>query len=1079
MVKKPSRSILYKECLKKIMLIFGFSSFLLIHGTGSLLAGSGSNVSYSEDQQQIKVSGRVVDANNNPMIGVNVVEKGTTNGVMTGADGTYTLSVASGNSMLTFSFIGYDPTEVNVGNQTTVNMMLTESTIDLEEVVVVGYGTVKKRDITGAVSSVRSKELMANTPTTIQVALQGKTAGVLIAGGNTVNSSPTIRVRGNRSISATNDPLFVIDGIPVTGGMETVNPNDVESVEILKDASATAIYGSRGANGVILVTTKKGQSGKVTVEYEGYVSVGELARFRRVRNAAEYADFVRDANRSYTYDGQGGYQLATASLYGSVDPAYNYDLQMPYFTQDPSGYVLESLKQGWVDGVWDPLKVRDFNWQMAGYRDQAISQNHTLSIRGGSENTKVYVSGAYMDLTGIQVQSYRKRYTLRMNLDQKLGKVMTMGGNINFSHVNSYNGIGVGSNWSPLGNPFYSPGGSGNNGVGGDPTQPGDPKLGIIPNPTGELLQTNPFFDFEGRQGNDKNNRLNANLYVDVNIYKGLSYRANFGTDLAVGQSQGFASKYSTTTALGDPRANQNISFSRGYTFENILSYNKTIKSHTLGATFVQSIQQSVSEPVTASGIALPIENQIWYSLGTAGTQSVSSGYTQWNMMSWMGRLNYGFKGKYLFTGSIRYDGSSRLAEGEKWVAFPSAAFAWRISDESFIKDIQVITNLKLRVGYGVTGNSAINPYQTVGSISSSRYTWGKTTGMLGYAPASLSNSLLTWERTGQYNAGLDFGILKERISGSVDVYLQNTYDLLMSRSLPRVSGFGSIMQNIGQTQNSGLEISLKTVNMQTNKFSWTTDLQFAANREKIVKLASGLNEDLGNLWFVGHPIDTYYDFVAAPVVWGYSQADMDEMAKFNANGSTFKPGDLRLVDLNGDYKITATDDRQIRGSRMPKWTLSMANTLQYGPFDLYAFMYAMVGQTVYWDPGVGYAARYNTVKIDYWTPTNTNTKWLQPHQGMEMPSNVTAMYYWKGDFLKVNDITFGYTLPNEMTRKIGIQRTRFYAKVQNPFIFTNFEGTDPEGAVGQVRGINNALTSYSGDSPTIRTYMFGINLTF
>jgi len=231
---------------------------------------------------------------------------------------------------------------VNVGNQTTVNMMLTESTIDLEEVVVVGYGTVKKRDITGAVSSVRSKELMANTPTTIQVALQGKTAGVLIAGGNTVNSSPTIRVRGNRSISATNDPLFVIDGIPVTGGMETVNPNDVESVEILKDASATAIYGSRGANGVILVTTKKGQSGKVTVEYEGYVSVGELARFRRVRNAAEYADFVRDANRSYTYDGQGGYQLATASLYGSVDPAYNYDLQMPYFTQDPSGYVLES-----------------------------------------------------------------------------------------------------------------------------------------------------------------------------------------------------------------------------------------------------------------------------------------------------------------------------------------------------------------------------------------------------------------------------------------------------------------------------------------------------------------------------------------------------------------------------------------------------------------------------------------------------------------------------------------------------------------------------------------------------------------
>jgi TonB-linked SusC/RagA family outer membrane protein len=1074
MVKKPSESILNLRYFKKIMLIFGFSSFLLIQGTGSLLAGSGFDVSFSDNFQQLKVSGRVVDANNNPMPGVNVVEKGTSNGVMTGADGVYIITVTSGNATLTFSFIGYDSKEVNVGNQTMLNMKLTENITGLEEVVVVGYGVVKKKDLTGSVSSVRAKDLMANSPTTIQIALQGKTAGVLIAGGNTVNSSPTIRIRGNRSISATNDPLFVIDGIPVTGGMETVNPNDVESVEILKDASATAIYGSRGANGVILISTKKGQAGKVTVEYEGYASVGQLNRFRRVRDAAEYADFVRDANRSYTYDGVGGYQLSTTSLYGSVSPALNYDLQMPYFTQDPSGYVLESLKQGWVNGVWTPSNVRDFNWQMAGYRDQAVSQNHTLSIRGGSENTKVFVSGSYMDLTGIQVQSYRKRYTLRMNLDQSLGKMITMGGNINFSYVNSYNGIGISSIWTPLGNPFYSPGGSGNNGVGGDPTLLGDPALGIIPNPTGELLQTNPFFDFEGRKGNDKNNRLNANLYLEVNLFKGLTYRANFGTDLAVGQSQGFASKYSTTTALGDPRANQNISFSRGYTFENILSYNKTIKSHSLGATFVQSVQQSVSEPVNASGIALPIENQIWYSLGTAGTQSVYSNYTQWNIMSWMGRLNYGFKGKYLFTGSIRYDGSSRLAEGEKWVAFPSAALAWRISDENFIKDIAVITNLKLRVGYGVTGNSAINPYQTVGSISSSRYTWGKTTGILGYAPASLSNSLLTWERTGQYNAGLDFGVLKDRISGSVEVYKQDTYDLLMSRSLPRVSGFGSIMQNIGQTQNSGLEISIKTVNIQTKNLNWSTDLQFAANREKIVKLASGLKEDLGNLWFVGHPISTYYNFVAAPVVWGYSQEDMSEMAKFNANGSNFKTGDLRLVDLNGDYKITAADDRQIRGSRMPKWTLSMANTLQYGSFDLYAFMYAMVGQTVYWDPGVGYAARYNSVKVDYWTPTNTNTKWLQPRQGMEMPSNVSAMYYWKGDFLKVNDITLGYTLPNELTRKASIQRARFYAKVQNPFLITKFEGNDPEGAVGQANS-----GAYGSDNATMKTFMFGINLTF
>jgi TonB-linked SusC/RagA family outer membrane protein len=1078
MIKNPSQSISYLKYLKKILPAIGLTLILLFQGSFPLLAITGSLVNNTDELQQKTVTGRIIDANKIALAGVNVVEKGTTNGVATGSDGKYSINVSSNQAVLVFSFVGFSQQELPVGNLTAIDVTLTETTTGLDEIVVIGYGTVKKRDITGAVASVRSQELMANAPTTIQKALQGKTAGVLVTTGNTVNSTPTIRIRGDRSISATNDPLFVIDGIPVTGGMETINPNDVESVEILKDASATAIYGSRGANGVIIVTTKKGEAGKISVEYEGYVSISKIDRFRYVRNAAEYSDFVRDANRDYTYDGNGGYQLATNSLYGSVDPAYNFDLQMPYFTQDPSGYVLQSMKYGWVDGVWDPSQVRDFNWQMAGFRNQALSQNHTISIRGGSENTKVYVSGSYMDLTGVQVQSYRKRYTLRMNLDQTLGKLITMGGNINFSYVNSYNGIGIGSSWTPLGNPYYSPGGSGNNGVGGDVTKLGDPALGIIPNPTGELLQTNPFFDFEGRKGIDKSNRLNANLYLDVTIYKGLTYRANFGTDLNIGQSQSFASKYSTTTALGEPRAAQNLTFQRGYTFENILAYNKTIQSHSLGVTFVQSTQKYVSEPVSSSGMGLPIENQIWYSLGTASTQTASSSFSQWTMMSWMGRINYGFKGKYLFTGSIRYDGSSRLAEGQKWVAFPSAAIAWRISDENFLKDIAVISNLKLRAGYGVTGNSAINPYQTVGTIASSRYTWGKTTGILGYAPNSLSNSALSWERTAQYNVGLDFGILKDRISGTIDMYLQNTYDLLMTRSLPRVSGFGSIMQNIGETENSGLEISLKSINFQTTKFRWTTDLQVAANRQKIKKLASGLNQDLGNFWFVGYPIDTYYDYVAAPYVWGYSKEDMDELAKFNANGSNFKPGDLRMVDLNGDYKITAADDRQIRGSKIPKWTASLANTIEYGPFDFYIFMFGMVGQTVYWDPGIGYAARYNTVKVDYWTPTNTKTKWLQPHQGMEIPSNITAMYYWKGDFLKISDISVGYTLPNELTRKVGIQRTRFYAKVQNPFMFTDFEGNDPEGAVGQTRS-GNTLSTYGSDNPTLRTYMFGINLTF
>jgi hypothetical protein len=347
----------------------------------------------------------------------------------------------------------------------------------------------------------------------------------------------------------------------------------------------------------------------------------------------------------------------------------------------------------------------------------------------------------------------------------------------------------------------------------------------------------------------------------------------------------------------------------------------------------------------------------------------------------------------------------------------------------------------------------------------------------MGFAPNSLNSPLLTWEKTAQSNIGLDFGVLKDRITGTIEVYLQKTSDLLMTRSIPTVTGFTTIPQNIGATQNKGLEISLNTVNISTSKINWTTNFTFSTNKEEITKLATGLPQDLNNYWFVGYPVDTYYDYVAAPKVWGYSKADMDEMAKFNANGTNFKPGDLRLVDQNGDYKITDAD-RVIRGSKMPKWMVSMANNFKYGPFDLYVFTYGDFGQTIYWDPGIGIGGRSNTYVNDYWTPTHTDTKWLAPHTDIQMPSNISAMYYWKGDFLKISDITLGYTLPKNLTEKVQISNIRVYAKLQNPFMFTNFAGVDPEGAIAQTR-VNGALTTY-GDAPfTMRTYMFGINVTF
>lgn len=1023
------------------------------------------------------ITGTVKDVSGEPVIGANVTEVGTTNGTITNLDGNFSLSVSPQGS-ITVSFIGYKSQTIAVGGRSVIPVVLNEDSETLDEVVVVGYGTVRKRDLTGAITSVKSEQLMATAPTTIQEALRGKAAGVMVAGSG-LNEDPMIRIRGNRSISASNDPLFVVDGIPSSSGMSVINPSDVASIEVLKDASATAIYGARGANGVILVTTKKGETGKVNVEYNGYLSVGKVDNYRKVLSPADYLEYLREADRKYIYDGQGGYTIDPASNYASLTPSWEYDQQMEYVgSRDLSGYVLESVRRAWEGGTYDPSKLRGFDWQGAGMRDRTISQNHTISVRGGSKDTKVFLSGSFMDNEGITPRSFRKRYTLRLNLDQNIGKYVTMGASTNFAYWEYFNGTGVGGNWNPLGTPYYSPGGYGDYGVGGDVTKDGDPALGLVPHPAGEGMLWNPFYDFTGTEGKTKRNQIDATLYARIQLDNGFSYQANFGTNYYSGQEQMFWASKSTAQGLGDAKAEQKVAFERGWTFENILGYSKTFGQHSLNLTAVQSAQKLTKEPLEANGLGLPMESQLYYNLGVAEARSISSGYEQWTMMSWMGRAIYGFKdNRYMLTASLRYDGSSRLAEGHKWVAFPSFALAWRISDETFIKSIEAISNLKLRVGYGKTGNSSVNPYQTIGKIASSRYTWGNT-GVVGYAPSSLSNKELTWETTDQYNIGLDFGLLKGRISGSIEVYKQKTYDLLMPRVLPEVSGFGSIVENVGETENQGFEFTLETVNFETKDFRWTTSLQFATNKEKIVKLATGLDKDIANMWFVGYPVDTYYDYVNTKHVWGYSKEDMEEMAKFNEKGASYKPGDLRFKDLNGDYKIDE-EDREIRGQKMPKWTAGMGNSLQYKDFDLYVFMYGMFGHTIYCDPGVGHDGRMNTRKASYWTPENTQTSFRKPTKGDADQPHREAYWYNKGDFLRISDITLGYTLPQLLTRKVFLERVRFYAQVQNPFTITDYPNNDPEGSVKARReGWSNKQNAYE-EPTTMRNYIFGVNLTF
>jgi TonB-linked SusC/RagA family outer membrane protein len=1022
--------------------------------------------------QTITVQGTVKDASNAALMGVSIKVQGSSIGTITDLDGKYSIKVPS-SSKLIFSYVGYKPQTINVDGKGTINIVLEEDSKVLEEVVAIGYGTVRKSDVTGSVSSVKPQALMASAPTNLQQALQGKVAGMIVTqNGSGVNTDPVIRLRGNRSIGASNDPLFVIDGIPTNDGTNMINPNDVQSIEVLKDASATAIYGARGANGVILVTTKRGEKGKITVEYNGDFSVGQIARMRKMATGEQYMEYQRDLSRLYTYDGEGGYTLRTDAGYGSATPNYAKDIALTW-TQDP--YISQSLKLAWADGTYNPAKLRTFNWQMDGINPNPISQTHNLSIRAGSEKTQIFVSGSFIDQTGSTLQEFQKKYTLRMNIDQKLGDRITMGGSVNFSDRDWDGGQWMASYWNPLGTPWYS--------KDGDVTNDGDPAYGVIPQPCGDGLLYSNYMDLTGAKRQNRNNNVGVNFYASLKLLKGLTYKATVGEVLNLTQYNKFYAKYTSTIAVtGNAKASKETQVSRSWTFENNLSYNTKIEDHSLGLTLVQSNEKSIWDQTVATGVGIPIETQLWNALGNASvSQATTSAFTQWQLQSYVGRVNYSYKDRYLLTGTLRYDGSSRLAEGHKWVAFPSVALGWRVTEESFMKDQTWLDNLKIRAGYGKTGNSSVSAYSTVGQITSSRYNWSNTSLAAGYLPNTLSNDALTWEKTGQYDVGFDLSVLGGRVSASFDWYLQNTSDLLMSRSLPSTSGFTSITSNIGSTKNQGFEVSLTTENIKTKDFSWETTLNFATNKEEITSLNTGLAYDIDNKWFVGHPVDTYYDYVAYPTVWGYSKEDFEEMAKFNANGSSYAPGQLRLVDLNGDYKITAADDRQIRGSKMPKWTASMANTFTYGPFDLYIFMNTAIGSTIYYDSGNVSDGKLNITQAlanSYWTPTRTNTQYIAP-TGSNAPSTISASYFWKGDYLKINDITLGYTIDkNKFLKDVGIQKVRITLKCLNPVLFTKFPGIDPEGAIAQQR-YYGSLNSFSDAGLLLRTYKVGLNVTF
>lgn len=980
------------------------------------------------------VKGTVVDEHGDPVIGVNVVEKGTTNGVITDIDGMFAFSVAE-NAILQFSYIGYLSQETAVKKQQNLQIVLKEDLQKLDEVVVIGYGTVKKRDLTGSVSSVSADQIKQVAVVNPALALQGRAAGVLV---QQTDFSPSgglqIRVRGNRSLSASNDPLYVVDGMPITTGIEAINPADIESMDILKDASATAIYGSRGANGVILITTKKGKEGRVQVDYNGYIGMQTVAKKLDIMNGAEWTEALREAYRA-------------TGLYTSDTPSAEQDALMPRLAADP--YSLESVLMAYdANGNYDPSKVRSFDWLGATLHNSLI-HNHNLNLRGGSQKTQYSVSASYTYNDGIVKNRDYEKYTVRVNLDQEISKVFKVGLQTQYTHSNENMGIGVYTsaiNNYPVSAPY-------------------DAEGNLILNPGGDPMLYNALMDLDNAVSVQKLDRYMGTFYLEASIMDGLKFRSNIGTDNRNLQKLDFRGSMTTANKGGLSTATNAGEKSYLFTLENMLTYTKKFNQiHDLGVTALQSIQRFAEDKYTMSVKDLPYEYQHFYNVGSASTiTGVGSEYTKWTMASFMGRVNYGLLDRYLLTVSARYDGSSRLAEGNKWVVFPSAAFAWRLIDEPFMPEWDFLSNLKIRFGWGRTGNSAVKSYETLGGLNLQKYNYGDAH-VIGYYPNIMPNPDLTWETTEQTNFGIDFGFLNGRISGVIELYNQRTKDLLMKRQLPVASGYESVVANIGKTQNKGIEFSLNTINLQSAKgLNWSTDLILYSNKEKIVELYNGKKDDIGNKWFIGQPISVIYDY-EFDRIWQNTEEDLEEMAKFNANGANFVPGTIKLVDQNGDYKITA-EDQVIIGNGRPKLVGSLVNNFSYNGFDLSVFLNAELGKKITYSAARNMNGRENYIRMNYWTATNPSNEAPQPNAN-QTPRYVSSICYHNGSFLRVRDITLGYTLPDLMTKNLSLSRLRFYASVQNAFLFTNFPGVDPEGARGN-------------DYPSARTFMFGVNASF
>lgn len=976
--------------------------------------------------QTRSVSGTVIDSQGEPMIGVNVLVKGTTTGVITDLDGNYTVTDVSENSILVISYIGYIPQEIRVGNQTSINITLMEDAQALDEVVVIGYGVVKKRDLTGSVASVKAGDIEKVASSNAMQAMQAKVPGLdLQQSDGQAGASISMTLRGNRSISASNSPLILVDGVEY-GSTLDINPSDIESMEVLKDASSTAIYGTRGANGVIIITTKRGKAGKTQVNLNMFLSSNSPTNVPRVMYGRKEVQRLID---------KANFQADKASGNWGGSNLTPEDI----LTEGLEDFTEMDIYRDGSYTDWADLILQN-----------GLTQNYEASVSGGNDKTNFNISMGAMFEEGLLKNDALDRYNGKVNIDHKISDMFKVGTSLLYSYrSHDARNSGVFSQsmkMTTITHPYRA-----------------DGSIIETPNPR-YPAHCNPLLDeVDGAyQNNIETTRFFGNAYLEINPMKGMFFKSMFALD-RLNRRTGLYQDYQSQGRYQSPGTgyiSSEFENKTGYTWENTLNHNTNFggSKHDLTTLLGHSMTQTVSETSITFGDCGKEHyyTSSFYDLSKITNPTVKSTYTKTSMLSFFGRLNYKFNEKYLLTASLRADGASQLAKGNKWGYFPSVAGAWRVSDENFMQTTQNwLNNLKLRASWGLSGNAAVEAYSTITALGADNvYYYLGGSDIAGKVPAVMGNADLTWEKTSSFDIGLDFGILNNRISGSIDVYKSKTYDLLYYKSAPSSSVYPSVLANIGETEGSGLEIALNTLIVKSKDFSWDVNWSYTTSKDEITKLSDGVERNISGVTgqIVGEPVSIYYDFKTNGC-WNVGEYE-EYKAAWEARhpGETIgfpsaygEPGTLKIIDRDDSGSLG--DEDKFTYNRSPKHILGMSNTFTYKDFSLSVLLYARLGG--YLSYGMNNQLNYEAANwgdLDYWTLTNTNAKFPSPGAAATIYSSYgTALMYEKANYLKIKDITLSYTLPKSILNPVGIDNVRVYGSLKNFFTFSSIDNYDPE----------------------------------